>query len=109
MSSKHSYARSGERGEKTDNRERGRAERGEGHGERRASKQLDRHGGYTRGPQQDTRRGKREERREESKEQNREETGESREERERESSTGRPEKVAKVVSQKTDMKWWRQK
>ena len=82
MSSKHSYARSGERREKTDNRERGRAERGEGHGERRASKQLDRTRGIDEGIQRDTRRGKREERREESKErteQNREETGERRE------------------------------
>jgi hypothetical protein len=47
MSSKHSYARSGEWGEKREDgqqgeRERGRAERGEGHGERRASKKLDR-------------------------------------------------------------------
>ena len=100
MSSKHSYARSGERGEKREDGqqgERGRAERGEGHGERRASKQLDRTRGIDEGIQRDTRRGKREERREESKErteQNREETGKRREEREspapQASSTGRP-------------------
>ncbi len=90
MSSKHSYARSGERGEKREDgqqgeREKGRADRGEeGHGERRASTQLDRTRGIDEGtPTGHEEREKRGEERgeQERTEQNREETGERREER----------------------------
>ena len=108
MSSKQSYARSGERGEKREDGQQGERKSGERRGTwgKESEQTIRQNTGGRRGGPNGTllsplssprRRGKREERREESKErteQNREETGERREEREspapQASSTGRP-------------------